>query len=131
MLTHFVSDKIVKLVIMPNYDTSFSILSKAEYMSIYYLFRRDHESSGLRMLTVNNKICQKNREQAGGMVQRFKHQNRGTKVSYRNHNKYRDASMTEIRTVIYAVICLPNNNSHGLITSKSILAKRNLIIPRL
>ena len=37
MLTHFVSDKIVKLVIMPNYDTSFSILSKAEYMSIYYL----------------------------------------------------------------------------------------------
>lgn len=54
MLTHFVSDKIVKLVIMPNYDTSFSILSKAEYMSIYYLFRRDHESSGLRMLTVNN-----------------------------------------------------------------------------
>ena len=42
-----------------------------------------------------------------------------------------DVSISEVCTVAYAVIYQPNKISQGLITSKSRLAKRNLVIPRL
>ena len=35
----------------------FCILSKTEYKSIYYHFRRDHESSSFRKLARNKWIC--------------------------------------------------------------------------
>ena len=37
----------------------FCILSKTECKSIYYHFRRDHESSSFRKLARNNWICRK------------------------------------------------------------------------
>ena len=37
--------------------TNFTILSKTKCMSIYYHFRRGHESSGFRNLALNKNIC--------------------------------------------------------------------------